>query len=81
MAIAMTLSLIRSIGPRARSFASFEKRRAPAVSTIQTKMVDPKERAAVTTAEFLVEMIPIILRAPYFSSTCERYSYSATIFG
>lgn len=52
------------MGPSARSLASLEKSRAPAVRTMQMKMVDPIDKAAVVIAILLVEVYPIILRAP-----------------
>jgi len=63
LAIAITLSLILSIGPSARSFASFEKSSAPAVSTMQINIVDPKDKAAENIASSLVEAYPMILRS------------------
>jgi hypothetical protein len=42
-AIYITLSLILSIGPRAKSLASLANKRAPTVSTMHTKIVLPIE--------------------------------------
>lgn len=47
--ILSTLSLILSMGPRARSFASFEKKSPPAVRIRQMSIVIVKERAAEST--------------------------------
>lgn len=69
-AIAITLSLIRSIGPKARSFASLENNIDPAVRIMHIKIVEPKERAAVKIASLLVDYYPITFNAPL-----EVYNY------
>ncbi len=43
-AIIITLSLILSIGPKAKSFASLEKRIAPIVKTKHTNIVRPIDK-------------------------------------
>jgi hypothetical protein len=59
LAILFTLLIILSMGPKARSLASFVKARAPKVRTIQTNIVLPNDKPAITILEDL------ILREPY----------------
>jgi hypothetical protein len=46
----MTLSLILSIGPKAKSLASLANKRAPTVKTMHTNMVLPKDNPELITA-------------------------------